>query len=77
MVKAWVLVIGGGDQTRTWSRVARGSEVTLVTPDVDHCAGMKQVTVTLGDRRGEMEMISHQIQDFTLEILLILFTAKR
>ena len=53
------------------------SEVTLVTPDVDHCAGMKQVTVTLGDRRGEMEMISHQIQDFTLEVLLILFTAKR
>lgn len=63
MVKAWVLVIGGGSQTRTWSGVARGSEVTLVTPDVDHCAGMKQVTVTLGDRRrGDGSEISHQIR---------------
>ena len=27
-------------------------------PEVDHCAGMKQVKVTLGDGGGEMEIIS-------------------
>lgn len=58
MVKARVLVIGGGDHTRTWSGVERGPEVTLVTPEMDHSAGMKQVRVTLGDGGGEMEMIS-------------------
>ena len=47
MVKALKLAldgwaISGGDQTRTWSGVARGSGVTLVTPDVDHATGIKQ-----------------------------------
>ena len=34
--------INGGDQTWTWSGVARGSGVTLVTPDMDHAAGIKE-----------------------------------
>ena len=42
--------ISGGDQTRTWSGVARGSGVTLVTLDVDHTAGIKQ---SLGWARGD------------------------
>ena len=57
MVKALKLAldgwaISGGDQTRTWSGVARGSGVTLVTPDMDHATGIKQSPWHLGVGEG-------------------------
>ena len=49
--------ISGGDQTRTWSGVARGSGVTLVTLDVDHAAGIKQPPWLLGMGEGRWKWL--------------------